>query len=158
MKKIFLVITVLILSLNCFGQNNFKYPIKNKVAKYKTDILHSKGENPIFITDSVKILYKELERLAGENPIYDVTINDELLKSNKNSPIYESELPYPILFVHGLTGDSESWEEMGNFFEAPLGETKTLRFCLNDDGDSSTSNMSNDVEGFDLENLDYSNL
>jgi len=155
MKNLLLVISSLILSLNCFGQNNFKYPIKNKINKNAIDIRHSKREKPIFITDSVKLLYKELEKLAGENPIYDIIPNNKSIKSNS---LTSNNLAYPILFVHGLTGDSETWEEMETFLEPALGAMRDLDFCLNNDWSDYSSNMSNDVESFIPTNLGNYNL
>jgi len=150
-----LLLTLLLITAVTFGQSNFTAPVKNKINKNAVDIQHSKGEKPIFITDSVKLHYKNLEKKVGENPIYDVIPNNKTIKAGSQS---NNHLAYPILFVHGLSGDSKTWENMGDFLENAVGQTMSLRFSLNYDWNLSTSDMDEDVASFIPNNLGSYNL
>jgi len=58
-----------------------------------------------------------------------------------------ANLPYPIIFVHGLTSDHVTWEtsigEIQRF--AGLSEPYVYHVCLNDDGSDQTSLVGEDV-------------
>lgn len=58
--------------------------------------------------------------------------------------------PYPIIFVHGLVGDETSWSVIKDFLETNYGLTygKRMDFCLNQDGDYSTSDLSTDYKDY----------
>ncbi len=65
-------------------------------------------------------------------------------------------LPYPIIFIHGLAGDSDTWDELliQLTFEQGLAYGGRLDFCLNSDNNTSTSNIINDYKDFtNLSNL-----
>lgn len=52
------------------------------------------------------------------------------------------KLPYPILFIHGLGSNSSTWNTTTNFMYSQYGFTYGGRFdfCLNFDGDNTTTN------------------
>ena len=66
-------------------------------------------------------------------------------------------MPYPILYVHGLVGSSSTWQEMHAFLEPAIGSMVDIEFCLNADGDLSTSNASIDIASFIPNNLQAAN-
>ncbi|WP_313805963.1 alpha/beta fold hydrolase [Flavobacterium sp.] len=73
--------------------------------------------------------------------------NDSLivLKSvvnNQSIQTFESKLPYPIIFIHGLNSSSQTWEATSNYFDSQYSYTYGGRFdfCLNADGNNSTTN------------------
>ena len=51
------------------------------------------------------------------------------------------ELPYPILFVHGLVGDSDTWGPFAQWLSPALGDPVLLGYCLNNDSYFSNSNV-----------------
>jgi pimeloyl-ACP methyl ester carboxylesterase len=56
--------------------------------------------------------------------------------------------PYPIILVHGLSGNSNTWYEFKNYLNTKAGlsiEPTDLSYCLNADGNVSTSKKENDV-------------
>jgi pimeloyl-ACP methyl ester carboxylesterase len=63
------------------------------------------------------------------------------------------DLPYPILFVHGLIGNSTTWEEMVDWLGQGIGSFLYLDFCLNADGSLSTSAAEDDIQSFIPANL-----
>jgi len=56
--------------------------------------------------------------------------------------IFQSKLPYPIIFIHGLNSDSNTWNTTTNYFDTQYGFTYGGRFdfCLNADGNNSVAN------------------
>ena len=56
--------------------------------------------------------------------------------------VFESKLPYPIIFVHGLNSSSETWNTSSDYYDAQYGFTFGGRFdfCLNADGNNTTTN------------------
>lgn len=60
------------------------------------------------------------------------------------------KLPYPIIFVHGLVGDDQSWNNVSDFLISQYGLTfgKRMDFCLNADGNNSISVLSSDIKDF----------
>ncbi|MFZ4670829.1 MAG: alpha/beta fold hydrolase [Flavobacterium sp.] len=60
--------------------------------------------------------------------------------SNKNV-LAAQNLPYPIIFIHGLNSSSDTWIDMGiNLINEGLSFGGRIDFCLNDDGNNYTSN------------------
>jgi pimeloyl-ACP methyl ester carboxylesterase len=60
--------------------------------------------------------------------------------SNKNV-LAAQNLPYPIIFIHGLNSSSDTWFDMGtNLINRGLSFGGRIDFCLNDDGNNYTSN------------------
>ncbi|EKT4552028.1 alpha/beta fold hydrolase [Flavobacterium psychrophilum] len=53
-----------------------------------------------------------------------------------------SKLPYPIIFIHGLNSNSETWNLTSNYFDAQYAYTFGGRFdfCLNADSNNSIAN------------------
>ncbi|MES2811004.1 MAG: alpha/beta fold hydrolase [Bacteroidota bacterium] len=56
--------------------------------------------------------------------------------------VFQSKIPYPIIFIHGLMSDSETWNTSTDFFDAQYGFTFGGRFdfCLNADGNHTLAN------------------
>jgi len=72
-----------------------------------------------------------------------------------NSPIVNyQKYTYPILFVHGWTGNDETWDDFNNEAIEYYGWSYggRLDYCLNPDGDQSTS------DGFYLDLVDETSL
>lgn len=58
-------------------------------------------------------------------------------------------LPYPIIFMHGLQGSSDSWMNIHNDLVLKgFSYGGTLPFCLNADGNVSTANLTTDIANF----------
>ncbi len=59
-----------------------------------------------------------------------------------------ANLPYPIIFVHGLSSDHETWEEtISNIQEfGELGDPYVYHICLNHDCDNGEAEYESDVE------------
>lgn len=55
---------------------------------------------------------------------------------------FESKLPYPIIFVHGLNSSSETWNTSSDYYDSQYGFTFGGRFdfCLNADGNNTATN------------------
>lgn len=72
--------------------------------------------------------------------------NDSLIQlkqiPNVSTQIFESKLPYPIIFIHGLNSSSETWNTTSNYLDSQYSFTYGGRFdfCLNADGNNATSN------------------
>ncbi len=58
--------------------------------------------------------------------------------------------PYPIIFVHGLIGNDQSWNDLKSFMETNYGFTYGGRmdFCLNQDGDLYSSKLPEDYKDY----------
>lgn len=153
MKK--LIYILLFVNLALFGQTTQIYPQKQSFNILSDKMILPKKPNYKFIPDSIKQYYQKLEEKAGLNPIFDIEKKSVELSSGIQLDNYT---PYPILFVHGLNGDSQTWLEMTDWLSPVLGETIKLDFCLNSDGSLYSSNMNSDVESFIPNNLPNSNL
>lgn len=69
------------------------------------------------------------------------------------------KLPYPIIFIHGLVSDSNTWEDFKNYIQNQYGWSYGGRmdFCLNpDDNQSSTDNYNDFLEHSDF--LDWQQI
>jgi pimeloyl-ACP methyl ester carboxylesterase len=55
---------------------------------------------------------------------------------------FESKLPYPIIFIHGLNSSSETWNGSTDYFDTQYNFTFGGRFdfCLNADNNNATTN------------------
>ena len=64
-----------------------------------------------------------------------------VINANK-ALVFESKLPYPIIFVHGLNSSSETWNTSSDYYDSQYGFTFGGRFdfCLNADGNNTTTN------------------
>ena len=74
-----------------------------------------------------------------------------------NSVTPNNKIPYPIVFVHGLVGDSYTWNPFSDDLDLFYGLTYggNMNFCLNYDGNTSTSSFTSDYRDFtNLNNLD----
>lgn len=60
-----------------------------------------------------------------------------------NKLIFESKLPYPLIFIHGLNSSSSTWDASTAYFDSQYGMTFGGRFdfCLNADGNHGTANL-----------------
>jgi len=56
--------------------------------------------------------------------------------------VFQSKLPYPIIFIHGLNSDSNTWNATTDYFDAQYGYTYGGRFdfCLNADSNNAVAN------------------
>ncbi|WP_445719427.1 alpha/beta fold hydrolase [Flavobacterium sp.] len=61
---------------------------------------------------------------------------------NTTSRVFESKLPYPIIFIHGLNSSSETWNAATDYYDTQYSFTYGGRFdfCLNADNNNSTTN------------------
>ncbi len=55
---------------------------------------------------------------------------------------FQSKLPYPIIFIHGLNSSSETWNASTDYYDTQYSFTYGGRFdfCLNADGNNATTN------------------
>jgi triacylglycerol esterase/lipase EstA (alpha/beta hydrolase family) len=61
--------------------------------------------------------------------------------SNNRTLVGQAELPYPIIFIHGLNSNSKVWVDLGTqLINNDLKYGGRIDFCLNDDGNNQTSN------------------
>ena len=62
----------------------------------------------------------------------------------------ELQTPYPIIFVHGLTSDNRTWDELISFMKNQYGLSYGGRmdFCLNQDANNLTSNLATDYKDY----------
>ena len=62
--------------------------------------------------------------------------------NNTTNRVFESKLPYPIIFIHGLNSSSETWNTSTDYYDTQYGFTFGGRFdfCLNADNNNSTTN------------------
>ncbi len=58
--------------------------------------------------------------------------------------------PYPIIFIHGLNDNGETWDSILNYLG---GQERTFDVCLNDDGNNLSSNIDDDVLAVGWRNL-----
>ena len=72
----------------------------------------------------------------------DSIFNLKSILNSRNTSIFESKLPYPILFIHGLNSSSETWNTSTDYFDSQYSFTYGGRFdfCLNADGNNTTTN------------------
>lgn len=61
---------------------------------------------------------------------------------NTTNRVFESKLPYPIIFIHGLNSSSETWNASTDYFDTQYSFTYGGRFdfCLNADNNNATTN------------------
>lgn len=78
---------------------------------------------------------------SQENPI-EVSLNSNGTLNFSKSTLAVQNLPYPIIFIHGLNSDSTTWYDMYNFMTSSLGLSYggRLDFCLNDNGSNTDNN------------------
>jgi len=70
------------------------------------------------------------------------TNNQILMPNASNKNIMATQnLPYPIIFIHGLDSQGWVWNDLGTqLINYGLSYGGRIDFCLNDDGDNTTSN------------------
>lgn len=61
---------------------------------------------------------------------------------NTTSRVFESKLPYPIIFIHGLNSSSETWNDATDYYDTQYSFFFGGRFdfCLNADNNNATTN------------------
>ena len=61
---------------------------------------------------------------------------------NTTSRVFESKLPYPIIFIHGLNSSSETWNDATDYYDTQYSFVFGGRFdfCLNADNNNATTN------------------
>jgi pimeloyl-ACP methyl ester carboxylesterase len=84
---------------------------------------------------------------------------------NTTNRVFESKLPYPIIFIHGLNSSSETWNASTDYFDTQYSFTYGGRFdfCLNADNNNATTNKNfyptagADIAAFEsmIQNGDY---
>ncbi|WP_396170524.1 alpha/beta fold hydrolase [Flavobacterium sp.] len=68
-------------------------------------------------------------------------IYSQLKTANKKTTLGQTELPYPIIFIHGLNSNSKVWIDLGlQLVNEGLSFGGRIDFSLNDDNNNSTSN------------------
>jgi pimeloyl-ACP methyl ester carboxylesterase len=109
---------------------------------------------PVFIPLETRAAYDSINRNISTTPLPNVqeVLNQEGRAAGTNN------LAYPIIYVHGLTGNASTWDEMETFFAPALGLSTDLKFCLNYDLNDNSSAADNDVESFIPLNLAASNF
>ena len=62
--------------------------------------------------------------------------------ANTTNRVFESKLPYPIIFIHGLNSSSETWNTSTDYYDTQYSFTFGGRFdfCLNADNNNATTN------------------
>jgi len=62
--------------------------------------------------------------------------------TNTTNRVFESKLPYPIIFIHGLNSSSETWNDATDYYDTQYSFTFGGRFdfCLNADNNNTTTN------------------
>tara|TARA_Y100000589_G_scaffold101436_1_gene95689 strand:+ start:223 stop:2133 length:1911 start_codon:yes stop_codon:yes gene_type:complete len=148
MKKLLYILLFVPFAL--FGQQN------NSLSFNESEKLNNirNGQMPFLLQDSIKLYFEQKEKSLPTKVIQDSI--EKVLQTVTLNP--DNHLPYPILFVHGLAGDSHTWLEMTEWLETALGETVKLDFSLNSDGNLFYSNMLYDVQSFVPDNLTSANL
>lgn len=65
-----------------------------------------------------------------------------------------AELVYPVIFIHGLNSNNETWDPFKTYLENnhDLLNGGTMNFCLNSDGDLKIAGFENDYIDFQAEN------
>lgn len=109
---------------------------------------------PVFIPLETRAAYDSVNRNIPTTP--PPTIQEVLNQEGRAAGT--NNLAYPIIYVHGLTGNASTWDEMETFFAPALGLSTNLNFCLNYDLDDNSSSANNDVESFIPLNLAASNF
>lgn len=61
---------------------------------------------------------------------------------NTTNRVFESKLPYPIIFIHGLNSSSETWNTSTDYYDTQYSFAYGGRFdfCLNADNNNTTTN------------------
>ncbi len=106
------------------------------------------------------IVYPDSRREVYNNAsnIGYVTVNTININSNSG----KQNLPYPMLFIHGLNGNDKTWNttslvDMQKYYGWSYGGN--LDYCLNQDGSLSTSNSINDIKDWtDSANLNKADM
>ena len=90
------------------------------------------------LTLNAKPRQADVKNLSG---IDSLQIYSQLKTPNKKTTVGQPELPYPIIFIHGLNSNSNVWLDMVQYlFNNSLRYGGRIDFCLNDDNDNYTSN------------------
>jgi pimeloyl-ACP methyl ester carboxylesterase len=78
---------------------------------------------------------------SQDNPI-EVSLNSNGSLNFSKSTLAVQSLPYPIIFIHGLNSDSNTWYNMYNYMTTNLGLSYggRLDYCLNDNGSNTNNN------------------
>ena len=114
------------------GQNTiqFVYPIPYNITP---------GTNYVLI--AIDALDEIAESNEGNNNYsLGTTINLSLTTAGQQN------LPYPMIYVHGLIGSNSRWDSLLTTFQNFYGWSYggNMNFCLNQDGNTSTSNVATD--------------
>lgn len=85
--------------------------------------------------------YNQVQETDEDNLFCASNATDCVTFQITNSVLKSQKLPYPIIFVHGWTGSSNTWEDFTNEVNLFYGWTYggRLDYCLNPDGDRFTA-------------------
>lgn len=102
--------------------------------------------NVISGTNYVIISIDDLEEIEEDNET-----NNHFYASNTitvSGTKKTQNLPYPMIFMHGLVGANSSWDSLHNTLQRYYGWSYggNMNFCLNQDRNTATSNISNDYK------------
>ena len=80
--------------------------------------------------------------LYSQKSSIEVAINQNSSVNFEKNIQAVQNLPYPIIFIHGLNSDSNTWNEMKDFMSTNLGLSYggRLDYCLNDNGSNTNNN------------------
>lgn len=82
--------------------------------------------------------------ILAQNPTTAVKSKDSIIKSpfSKQQKSSSYQLPYPIVFIHGLNSSSETWNTTTNYLDSQYNFIFGGRFdfCLNADNNNATTN------------------
>ena len=95
----------------------------------------------------IAIVVNSLSEISESNTSNNTTYLNHTIKIPA-SGLASENLPYPIIFVHGLNSSDETWFQYIDSIQKSYGLSwgGSLNFCLNQDGDSTKSNINNDVK------------
>lgn len=101
-------------------------------------IVYSKAQEVFQIKsrDRDKAIYSAPDSNGVRHPLKSPSYPVSLSSSSQN-------LPYPILFIHGLNSSAATWDVFTNYLDSVYGLNFGGRIdvCLNADGDNSTANL-----------------
>ncbi len=91
--------------------------------------------------------YYVLTYLNATGSVWELFTTNNLFSNNlvvDNSPWAAQNIPYPIIFIHGLNSDNTTWDTFISTIQGYYGWTfgGRMDFCLNQDGNLATSDTS----------------
>jgi pimeloyl-ACP methyl ester carboxylesterase len=123
MKKLFIILIVLLIGSELFAQKKIS----------ETELIN-------------KDRTADFEYLSAPDSI-GIRTQLKMPSQNLNKTQAQLKLPYPIIFIHGLNSNCETWNSFTNYLDLNYGLTYGGRidYCLNNDDSNYTSNLSSDL-------------